>query len=44
MAALGIDDDELKAVEQTLSRVAQLNSSIWSLKKDILQSNPLPPP
>lgn len=44
MATLGLDDDELKALEQTLSRLAQLSSSIQSLKQDILRSNPLPPP
>ncbi|KAH7321369.1 mediator of RNA polymerase II transcription complex subunit 8-domain-containing protein [Stachybotrys elegans] len=44
MAALGLDDDELKSVEQLLSRVAQLSSSIHSLKMDIIKSNPLPPP
>lgn len=44
MATLGLDDDELKSVEQTLSRLAQLSSSIQSLKVDILKSNPLPHP
>lgn len=44
MATLGLDDDELKSVEQTLSRLAQLSSSIQSLKMDILKSNPLPHP
>jgi mediator of RNA polymerase II transcription subunit 8 len=44
MAALGWDDDELKSVEQLLARVAQLSSSIQSLKMDLLKSNPLPPP
>ncbi|KAH6608962.1 hypothetical protein Trco_002308 [Trichoderma cornu-damae] len=44
MATLGLDDDELKAVEQTLARLAQLSSSIQSLKMDILKSNPLPHP
>ncbi|KAJ6443048.1 sulfatase [Purpureocillium lavendulum] len=43
MATLGLDDDELKVVEQMLSRVSQLSSSIQSLKMDILKSNPLPP-
>ncbi|KAI9171837.1 Mediator of RNA polymerase II transcription subunit [Paramyrothecium foliicola] len=43
MAALGWDDDELKSVEQLLARVAQLSSSIQSLKMDLLKSNPLPP-
>jgi mediator of RNA polymerase II transcription subunit 8 len=43
MAALALDDDELKSVEQLLARVAQLSSSIQSLKMDILKSNPLPP-
>ncbi|KAM3434398.1 hypothetical protein NHJ13734_006010 [Beauveria thailandica] len=42
--ALGLDDDELKSVEQILSRLAQLSSSIQSLKMDILKSNPLPHP
>lgn len=44
MATLGLDDDELKSVEQTLSRLAQLSSSIQSLKMDIMKSNPLPHP
>ncbi|EHK19181.1 uncharacterized protein TRIVIDRAFT_49463 [Trichoderma virens Gv29-8] len=44
MATLGLDDDELKSVEQTLARLAQLSSSIQSLKMDILKSNPLPHP
>ncbi|KJZ77522.1 hypothetical protein HIM_03246 [Hirsutella minnesotensis 3608] len=44
MATLGLDEDELKSVEQMLARVAQLSSSIQSLKMDILKSNPLPQP
>ncbi|KYK54594.1 RNA polymerase II mediator complex component Med8 [Drechmeria coniospora] len=44
MATLGLDADELKSVEQTLSRLAQLSSSIQSLKMSIMKSNPLPPP
>ncbi|RDA86419.1 hypothetical protein CP532_6476 [Ophiocordyceps camponoti-leonardi (nom. inval.)] len=44
MATLSLDDDELKTVEQMLSRLAQLSSSVQSLKMDILKSNPLPPP
>ncbi|KAH6885817.1 mediator of RNA polymerase II transcription complex subunit 8-domain-containing protein [Thelonectria olida] len=44
MASLGLDDDELKALEQTVSRFKQLSSSIQSLKMDLLKSNPLPPP
>lgn len=44
MATLGLDEDELKSVEQTLARLAQLSSSIQSLKMDILKSNPLPHP
>ncbi|KAF4589421.1 hypothetical protein GQ602_003310 [Ophiocordyceps camponoti-floridani] len=42
MATLGLDDDELKSVEQLVARLAQLSSSIQSLKMDILKSNPLP--
>ncbi|TQV96863.1 RNA polymerase II mediator complex component Med8 [Cordyceps javanica] len=42
--ALGLDDDELKSVEQILSRLAQLSSSIQSLKMDMMKSNPLPHP
>ncbi|OAA73545.1 Mediator complex, subunit Med8 [Cordyceps fumosorosea ARSEF 2679] len=42
--APGLDDDELKSVEQILSRLAQLSSSIQSLKMDIMKSNPLPHP
>ncbi|KAG6039120.1 hypothetical protein E4U41_003202 [Claviceps citrina] len=44
MATLSLDDDELKSVEQTVARVAQLSSSIQSLKMDVLKSNPLPHP
>lgn len=44
MATLGLDDDELKSVEQMVSRLAQLSSSIQSLKMDILKSHPLPHP
>ncbi|OAQ99028.1 hypothetical protein LLEC1_02503 [Akanthomyces lecanii] len=44
MAALGLDDDELKSVEQILSRLAQLSNSIGSLKMDVIKSNPLPHP
>jgi mediator of RNA polymerase II transcription subunit 8 len=44
MATLGLDDDELKSVEQTLSRLVQLSSSIQSLKMDVLKSSPLPNP
>ncbi|KFA54924.1 hypothetical protein S40293_02338 [Stachybotrys chartarum IBT 40293] len=42
MAGLELKDDELKALEQLLARVAQLSNSIQSLKTDILKSNPLP--
>ncbi|PHH90520.1 hypothetical protein CDD83_3445 [Cordyceps sp. RAO-2017] len=44
MATLGLDDDELKSVEQLVARLAQLSSSVQSLKMDILKSNPLPHP
>lgn len=44
MATLGLDDDEFKIMEQTLSRLAQLSSSIQSLKMDIIKSSPLPNP
>ncbi|KAK2606402.1 mediator of RNA polymerase II transcription subunit 8 [Conoideocrella luteorostrata] len=44
MATLGLEDDELKSVEHIVSRLAQLSSSIQSLKMDILKSNPLPHP
>ena len=44
MAAAGLDEDELKSVEQMVSRLAQLSSSIQSLKMDIIKSNPLPHP
>ncbi|KAF4979548.1 hypothetical protein FDECE_18038 [Fusarium decemcellulare] len=43
MPAHKMDEDELKAVEQTLARLAQLSSSIQSLRGDVLKSNPLPP-
>jgi hypothetical protein len=44
MATLGLDDDELKSVEQIVFRLSQLASSIQSLKMDILKSHPLPHP
>lgn len=44
MATLGLEDDELKSVEQIVARLAQLSSSIQSLKMDLLKSNPLPSP
>ncbi|KAG5929493.1 hypothetical protein E4U42_005758 [Claviceps africana] len=44
MATLGLDDDELKSVEHTVARLAQLSSSIQSLRVDILKSHPLPHP
>ncbi|KAM0498788.1 hypothetical protein ACHAP8_006011 [Fusarium lateritium] len=44
MATLNLEDDELKALEQTLSKVAQLSSSVQSFRQDLLKSNPLPPP
>jgi hypothetical protein len=43
MASMGLDDDELKALETMVGRMAQLSSSIQSLKMDVLKSNPLPP-
>lgn len=43
-STLGLDDDELRSVEQMLSRLAQLSSSIQSLKMDIMKANPLPHP
>lgn len=42
MAALMLDDDEFKSIEQILSRLSQLSSSIQSLRMDIIKSNPLP--
>ncbi|KAM0298915.1 hypothetical protein HYE67_009483 [Fusarium culmorum] len=44
MATLNLEDDELKALEQTLSKVAQLSSSIQSFRQDLVKSNPIPPP
>lgn len=43
MATLMLEDDEFKALEQVLGRIAQLTSSIQSLRNDIIRSNPLPP-
>ncbi|KAF4970463.1 hypothetical protein FZEAL_10032 [Fusarium zealandicum] len=43
MATLHLEDDEFKALEQTLGRLSQLSSSIQSLRLDLLKSNPLPP-
>ncbi|KAF4121715.1 hypothetical protein GMORB2_1554 [Geosmithia morbida] len=42
MATLMLDDEEFKSLEQILSRLAQVTSSIQSLRTDILKSNPLP--
>lgn len=42
MASLNLSQEELKAVEQSRQRLSQLSNSINSLKKDVLQSNPLP--
>ena len=44
MATLGLDDEALRTVEQTVSRLAQLSSSIQSFRMDVLKSNPLPHP
>lgn len=44
MATLNLEDDELKALEQTLSKVAQLSSSIQSFRQDLVKSSPIPPP
>ncbi|KAI0184194.1 choline sulfatase [Xylaria flabelliformis] len=42
MSSLGLNQEELKAVEQTRQRLAQLSASINSLKNDVFVSNPLP--
>ncbi|KAI1739144.1 mediator of RNA polymerase II transcription complex subunit 8-domain-containing protein [Xylaria scruposa] len=42
MSSLGLSQEELKAVEQTRQRLAQLSASINSLKNDVFVSNPLP--
>lgn len=41
--ALGLSDDESKALEQTRQRLYQLSNSISSLRQSIISSNPLPP-
>ncbi|KAF3357387.1 hypothetical protein VdG1_03175 [Verticillium dahliae VDG1] len=41
--ALGLSDDETKALEQTRQRLYQLTNSIQSFKADVAKSNPLPP-
>ncbi|KAH6692339.1 mediator of RNA polymerase II transcription complex subunit 8-domain-containing protein [Plectosphaerella plurivora] len=41
--ALGLSDDESKALEQTRQRLYQLSNSISSLRQSIVNSNPLPP-
>lgn len=41
--ALGLSDDESKAIEQTRQRLYQLTNSIQSLRQSVLNSNPLPP-
>lgn len=42
MSSLGLSQEELKAVEQTRQRLAQLSASLNSLKNDVVISNPLP--
>ncbi|KAH8157062.1 hypothetical protein CIB48_g11179 [Xylaria polymorpha] len=42
MSSLGLSQEELKAVEQTRQRLAQLSASLNSLKSDVFLSNPLP--
>ncbi|RYC57129.1 hypothetical protein CHU98_g9083 [Xylaria longipes] len=42
MSSLGLSQEELKAVEQTRQRLAQLSASLNSLKNDVFVSNPLP--
>ncbi|KAI0444934.1 mediator of RNA polymerase II transcription complex subunit 8-domain-containing protein [Xylaria telfairii] len=42
MSSLGLSQEELKAVEQTRQRLAQLSASLNSLKNDVFISNPLP--
>lgn len=42
MSSLGLSLEELKAVEQTRQRLAQLSASLNSLKNDVFLSNPLP--
>ncbi|KAM0349766.1 hypothetical protein ACHAPU_003597 [Fusarium lateritium] len=44
MATLNLEDDELKALEQTLGKVAQLSSSVQSFRQDLMRSSTLPPP
>ncbi|KAI8961134.1 mediator of RNA polymerase II transcription complex subunit 8-domain-containing protein [Daldinia sp. FL1419] len=42
MASLNLTQDEFRAIEQTRQRLAQISSSIASLKSDVFMSNPLP--
>ncbi|KAI1109422.1 mediator of RNA polymerase II transcription complex subunit 8-domain-containing protein [Nemania sp. NC0429] len=42
MSSLGLSLEELKAVEQTRQRLAQLSASLNSLKNDVFHSTPLP--
>ncbi|KAI6783131.1 uncharacterized protein J7T54_000633 [Emericellopsis cladophorae] len=44
MAALMLDDDEFKSLESIVARLNQLNASIQSLRADIFNAHPLPPP
>lgn len=41
--ALGLPDDETKALEQTRQRLYQLSNSIQSFRTSVAGSNPLPP-
>lgn len=43
MVQVQLDQDDLKAIEQTRQRLFQLTNNIASLKQDVLRNNPLPP-
>ena len=40
---ISLNQDDVKALEQTRQRLAQLTSGLTSLQQHILQSDPLPP-
>ena len=44
MAALGLEEDEVKYLETTVLRLSQLTSNIQSFANDVVRSDPIPPP
>src|SRR5215469_662078 len=42
MAQVHLNQEDIKALEQTRQRLFQLTNNIQSLKQDVIRSNPLP--